>query len=57
MPTAIKVGHTGNFDASVKAVETIDTCLQRVIEAAAKQDGEVLITADHGNVEEMFDEA
>jgi 2,3-bisphosphoglycerate-independent phosphoglycerate mutase len=52
-----QVGHTGNFDASVKAVETIDTCLQRVIEAAAKQDGEVLITADHGNVEEMFDEA
>ena len=51
-----QVGHTGNFDASVKAVETIDTCLQRVIEAAAKQDGEVLITADHGNVEEMFDE-
>ena len=51
-----QVGHTGNFDASVKAVETIDTCLQQVIEAAAKQDGEVLITADHGNVEEMFDE-
>jgi len=51
-----QVGHTGNFDASVKAVETIDTCLQRVIEATAKQKGEVLITADHGNVEEMFDE-
>ena len=52
-----QVGHTGNFDASVKAVETIDECLKRVIEATAKQDGEVLITADHGNVEEMFDEA
>jgi 2,3-bisphosphoglycerate-independent phosphoglycerate mutase len=52
-----QVGHTGNFDASVKAVETIDECLKRVIEATAQQDGEVLITADHGNVEEMFDEA
>ena len=52
-----QVGHTGNFDASVKAVETVDSCLKQVIEAAEKQDGEVLITADHGNVEEMFDEA
>ena len=51
-----QVGHTGNFDASVKAVETIDSCLKQVIEAVAQQDGEVLITADHGNVEEMFDE-
>jgi 2,3-bisphosphoglycerate-independent phosphoglycerate mutase len=52
-----QVGHTGNFDASVKAVETVDSCLKQVVEAAEKQDGEVLITADHGNVEEMFDEA
>jgi 2,3-bisphosphoglycerate-independent phosphoglycerate mutase len=52
-----QVGHTGNFDASVKAVETIDSCLKQVIESVAQQDGEVLITADHGNVEEMFDEA
>ena len=52
-----QVGHTGNFDASVKAVETVDSCLKQVIEAAEKQNGEVLITADHGNVEEMFDEA
>ncbi|MDG2018057.1 MAG: 2,3-bisphosphoglycerate-independent phosphoglycerate mutase, partial [Porticoccaceae bacterium] len=52
-----QVGHTGNFDASVKAVETVDSCLKQVIEAVEKQDGEVLITADHGNVEEMFDEA
>ena len=52
-----QVGHTGNFEASVKAVEVIDSCLQQVVEAVAEQDGQVLITADHGNVEEMFDEA
>ena len=52
-----QVGHTGNFEASVKAVEAVDACLKQVIEAVAKQQGEILITADHGNVEEMFDEA
>ena len=52
-----QVGHTGNFEASVKAVEAVDNCLKQVLEAAAQQNGEVLITADHGNVEEMFDEA
>ncbi|MGC6481426.1 MAG: 2,3-bisphosphoglycerate-independent phosphoglycerate mutase [Porticoccaceae bacterium] len=51
-----QVGHTGDFDASVKAVEAVDACLKQVIEVVAKLDGEVLITADHGNVEEMFDE-
>ena len=51
-----QVGHTGDFDASVKAVEAVDACLKQVIEAVSKLDGEVLITADHGNVEEMFDE-
>jgi 2,3-bisphosphoglycerate-independent phosphoglycerate mutase len=51
-----QVGHTGNFDASVKAVEAVDSCLKQVIDAVAAQGGEVLITADHGNVEEMFDE-
>jgi 2,3-bisphosphoglycerate-independent phosphoglycerate mutase len=52
-----QVGHTGDFDASVKAVEAVDSCLKLVLDAAAAQQGEVLITADHGNVEEMFDEA
>lgn len=52
-----QVGHTGNFEASVKAVEVVDSCLQQVVEAVAQQGGQVLITADHGNVEEMFDEA
>jgi 2,3-bisphosphoglycerate-independent phosphoglycerate mutase len=52
-----QVGHTGDFEASVKAVEAVDNCLKQVLDAAATQQGEVLITADHGNVEEMFDES
>jgi len=47
------IGHTGNFDAAVKAIETIDQCLGRVIEATAKAGGEILITSDHGNAEQM----
>jgi len=47
------VGHTGDFDAAVKAIETIDTCLGRVIDATLKAGGEILITADHGNAEQM----
>jgi 2,3-bisphosphoglycerate-independent phosphoglycerate mutase len=49
------VGHTGIFDAAVKAVETVDTCIGRIIDAAVKQNGEVLVTADHGNAEQMVD--
>lgn len=49
------VGHTGNFEATVRAIETIDFCLDRIIESAKKSGGEVLITADHGNAERMFD--
>ena len=52
-----QVGHTGNFDASVAAVEAVDHCLGRVVDALAKTGGECLITADHGNVELMYDEA
>lgn len=47
------VGHTGIFDAAVKAIETIDHCLGRIIDAATARGGEVLITADHGNAEQM----
>lgn len=47
------VGHTGNFDAAVKAVEVIDDCISKVLEAMEKVSGETLITADHGNVELM----
>lgn len=47
------VGHTGNFDAAVKAIEALDQCLGRIIEATTKAGGELLITADHGNAEQM----
>lgn len=47
------VGHTGNFAATVKAIEVIDTCLARVVAAIEKAGGEMLITADHGNAEKM----
>lgn len=47
------VGHTGKFDAAVQAVEVLDKCLKRVLDAMAEIDGETLITADHGNVELM----
>lgn len=47
------VGHTGDFQATIKAVETIDICLGKVIEAAKQVNGEILITADHGNAEQM----
>lgn len=49
------VGHTGVFDAAVKAVECLDKCIGRIVEALDKVDGEALITADHGNVEQMED--
>ena len=51
------VGHTGDFDAAKKAVETLDACIGRVVAAARDVGGEVLITADHGNAETMFDPA
>lgn len=51
------IGHTGNFDATVKTVECVDECLGQVISALRAVGGEALITADHGNAELMFDEA
>ncbi|MBB1268490.1 2,3-bisphosphoglycerate-independent phosphoglycerate mutase [Shewanella sp. SR44-3] len=56
-PNGDMVGHTGNFDAAVKACEAVDACIGRVVEALAKVDGECLITADHGNAEQMTDES
>lgn len=50
------VGHTGVFDAAVAAVETLDECLARLEEAIAESGGQMLITADHGNVERMRDD-
>jgi 2,3-bisphosphoglycerate-independent phosphoglycerate mutase len=49
------VGHTGNLEAAVKAVETLDECVGRVVAAARSAGAEVLITADHGNCERMYD--
>ena len=49
------VGHTGNLEAAIKAIETIDQCVGRVVEAVQKQEGVLLITADHGNAEQMID--
>ncbi len=50
------VGHTGVVSAAVKAVETVDTCLGRILKALDQVDGQALITADHGNCEVMVDE-
>jgi 2,3-bisphosphoglycerate-independent phosphoglycerate mutase len=49
------VGHTGNYQAAMKAVETLDQCLGRLEQSLAKCGGEALITADHGNCEQMQD--
>lgn len=49
------VGHTGVLQAAIKAIETLDTCVGRVVEAMRKIGGEVIITADHGNAEAMQD--
>ena len=54
-PNGDMVGHTGSFEAAVKACEAVDTCIGRVVDALAKVDGECLITADHGNAEQMTD--
>ncbi|MGV3593040.1 MAG: 2,3-bisphosphoglycerate-independent phosphoglycerate mutase, partial [Gammaproteobacteria bacterium] len=50
------VGHTGVLDAAIRAVEVVDACLGRIIDALLAVDGQCLITADHGNVEQMLDE-
>lgn len=49
------VGHSGDIKAGIKACEFVDFCLQRVCESALRQNYQVIITADHGNVEEMYD--
>lgn len=47
------IGHTGNLAAAIKAVHTVDICMQQVVERVLQKEGMVLITADHGNCEEM----
>ena len=48
------VGHTGNFNATVQAIETIDQCLKKITGVLETVDAEMLITADHGNAEQMY---
>jgi 2,3-bisphosphoglycerate-independent phosphoglycerate mutase len=48
------VGHTGVIPAAIKAVEAVDDCLGKVVDAIIKQEGTALITADHGNADEML---
>lgn len=49
------VGHTGKLDAAIKAAECVDACVARIAEALAEVGGEALVTADHGNLEQMTD--
>ncbi|MEX0654942.1 MAG: 2,3-bisphosphoglycerate-independent phosphoglycerate mutase [Phycisphaeraceae bacterium] len=49
------VGHTGKLDAAVKAVETVDACVGAIVEATLQRGGKLIVTADHGNAEQMFD--
>jgi 2,3-bisphosphoglycerate-independent phosphoglycerate mutase len=51
------VGHTGVLAAAVKAVEVVDVCVGRVLEALSRQNGIALVLADHGNCEQMIDPA
>jgi 2,3-bisphosphoglycerate-independent phosphoglycerate mutase len=50
------VGHTGILEAAIRAVEAVDTCAGRVVAKVQEKGGAVLITADHGNAEQMIDE-
>ncbi len=49
------VGHTGNFEASIKAVEAVDREIGKILKVAKEYDYNLLITSDHGNCEEMMD--
>ena len=49
------VGHTGILDAAIKAIETIDECVGKIVDVIKEKEGVILITADHGNSEQMID--
>ena len=51
------VGHTGDLDAAIVAVETVDRCVGSLAKAVIENDGQMLLTADHGNCEIMWDQA
>ena len=55
LANADMVGHTGNLDAAVKAVEMVDRCVGRIVDATRARGGSLLVTADHGNAEQMWD--
>ncbi|MCX7596269.1 MAG: 2,3-bisphosphoglycerate-independent phosphoglycerate mutase, partial [Fischerella sp.] len=50
------VGHTGKMEATIQAIETVDSCLARLLASVSKAGGTAIITADHGNAEQMIDE-
>ena len=50
------VGHTGVFEAAVKAIEALDSCIERIVAKVLEVDGQILLTADHGNSDEMLDD-
>lgn len=54
-PNGDMVGHTGNYEATLIGVETVDLCLQRVMEACDKVNATLIVTADHGNADEMYE--
>ena len=49
------VGHTGNLKAAIRAAEAVDTCVGRVVDATLERSGKLIVTADHGNSEQMWD--
>ncbi len=49
------VGHTGVIDAAKKAIETLDKCVPQIVDAVLAKDGQILLTADHGNADVMLD--
>jgi 2,3-bisphosphoglycerate-independent phosphoglycerate mutase len=49
------VGHTGNLEATIKAIEHVDICLEKIVRSVFKKNGCLIVTADHGNAEKMID--
>jgi 2,3-bisphosphoglycerate-independent phosphoglycerate mutase len=49
------VGHTGKLDAAIHAVQTVDACVQKIVDATLAKGGSLIVTADHGNAEQLFD--